>query len=296
MNTPLAIAAHRSGDSELKRLTTEAITTAAGFSAAAGMVAVNVLLQRGLDFDLLGLTLFFVLPVGAFYGGIAGASGYYFVARWRQRLPSQRMLFEMIAIALSTWLLMHWVEYASVRLRDGTHVRDVVSFWHYLRIRTEHLQFVSQNSSGRPIGTPTDLGLLGYAHEFLQIVGFLLGGLLIWLLLCSHEACTPCSRYAQTKRLLQRAPSAMFDEVLNRAGIVLPGFAQRVTEALGKRRLVGLNLTLATCPSCRRNWIRPAAVGMDGAHPVAKSVAPYDVSVSQAADLQRVVGLSSSVD
>jgi hypothetical protein len=287
MNTPLAIPAHHSSDSELKRLTTEAITTAAGFAAAAGMVAVNVLLQRGLDFDLLGLTLFFVLPVGAFYGGVAGASGYYIVARWRQRLPSQRMLFEMIAVALSTWLLMHWVEYASVQLRDGTHVRDVVSFWRYMRIRTEHLQFVYQNSAGRPIGAPTNLGLLGYAHEFLQIVGFLLGGVLIWLLLRSHEACTPCSRYARTKRLLQRAPSAVFDDVLNRAGIALPGFAERVAQALGKRRLVGLNLTLATCPSCQRSWIRPAAVGMDGAHPVAKLVAPYDISAAQAMELQR---------
>src|SRR5207248_1096147 len=152
-----------------------------------------------------------------------------------------------------------------------------------------HMQLVIQNQGGRTTDTTPELGLLGYAHELLQVTGFLLGGFVMWLALRAHEACAACSRYARTTRLLQRATSAVFDDVIARAGITLPAFADRVAEALGKRRLVGLNLTVATCPSCQRSWIRPAAVGMDGAHAVAKTMAPYDLSPAQAGELLRTV-------
>lgn len=269
----------------MRDMSAEVFTTFAGIVAAISVVAINVGLERWLDLDLLGLTFWFVLPGGALFGGFGAASGYYAAARATQTLPSRRMLFEMLAIGFSTWLLMHWVEYATISLTDGSMVRDQVPFWYYLRLRTEHMQLMIQNQGGQTIDKTGELGMLGYAHELLQIVGFLVGGFIMWLALKSREACTPCSRYARTTRLLQRAPSAVFDDVLGRAGIMIPDFGERVAAALGKRRLVGLNLSIATCPSCERSWIRPGVVGMDGAHPVAKATDAYDLTPTQTAQL-----------
>ena len=269
-------------------MSAEVFTTFAGIVAAVGVVAINVLMQRALDLDFLGLTLWFIVPAGALIGGLGAASGYYAAARATQTLPSRRMLIEMLAIAFSTWLLMHWVEYATIALSDGSLVRDQVAFWDYLRLRTEHMQLVIENQSHTRPDTTPELGLLGYAHELLQIAGFMLGGLFMWVALRSHEACTPCSRYARTTKLLERVTSAVFDDVLGRAGVMIPAFADRVVDALGKRRLVGLNLSIATCPSCKRSWIRPAAVGMDGVHPVVKPIVAYDLSAAQAEELYRI--------
>ena len=288
MNTPLAVPMRPPIASEMRDLSAEVLTTFAGVIAAVAVVGLNIGLEHALDLDFLGLTYGFILPVGALFGGFGAASGYYAAARATQTLPSRRMLFEMLAIGLSTWLLMHWVDYATLRLQNGTAVRDAVPFWEYFRLRTEHLQLVTQDQGGRVVDRTSELGLLGYAHELLQVAGFLCGGLVMWLALKSHEACVPCSRYARTTRIVQRATTAVFDGVLAKAGLVLPEFPERVAAALGKRRLIGLNLSVVTCPSCHRRWLRPAAVGIDGTHPVIRPMAPYDLSPAQATALLKV--------
>jgi hypothetical protein len=285
MNTPLALGAQRATQSTLRGLSAEILTTIAGMSGAAGVVGLNVVLQRALDFDLLGLTLAFIIPVGALYGGAGAAAGYFVAARITSTLPNRRMLFEMLAIALSTWLLMHWVEYVTLRFSDGSPIRDAVPFWDYLLITTEHMRLTIQ-SGGVPTDTTSELGLLGYAHQLLQIGGFLFGAYIVWKLLSALEVCKPCSRYARSRRVLQRAPSAEFDGMLARAGIALPLLPERIAQAIGKKRLVGLNLHLVTCPSCQRNWLRPQAVAFEGQHPVVKPMATYDITPAQAAALR----------
>ena len=286
MNTPLALPAQNDFRGDLRGLSKEVITTLAGFAAAVGMVAINIVTQRVLDLDFLGLTYAFILPAGAILGGLGAAGGYYVAARITSTLPSRRMLFEMLAIGVSTWLLMHWVDYATLRFGNGDLVRDAVSFTDYLQLRTEHLQLTIENAGGRNGTTTPELGLLGYAHELLQIAGFMTGGLAMWKILKRQEACTACSRYAQTLPLLQRAPSTTFDEVLQRANVQLTGLAQRVARVAGTKRLIGLNLNIATCPSCKRSWVRPGAVVMQGSHPVALPVDAYSVTAAQAAALR----------
>jgi hypothetical protein len=284
MNTPLAVPRSALG-ADLRGLSTELLTTVAGLLAAGGMIGLNVLTQRTLDLDLLGVTFEFIFPVGAFIGGLGAALGYYAAARATQTLPSRRMLFEMLAIAFSTWMFVHWVEYATLRMQNGTLVRDSIPFWDYLRIRTEHLHLVFDSTMRAPADSTSDLGLLGYVHELIQIAGFLLGGFIVWLALRAREACVPCSRYARTLRLLQRAPTAAFDAMLQRCGVALPAIGERVARAAGHRRLVGLNLSIATCPSCRRSWLRPDAVVFDRGTAIVRALDPYDVTPAQAAAL-----------
>jgi hypothetical protein len=287
MHTPLALPAQRTVRSDLRGLSTEIVTTIAGIIAAIAMVALNVASQRALDLDILGLTYAFVLPAGAILGGLGAAGGYYVAARITSTLPSRRTLFEMLAIGVSTWLLMHWVDYVTLRFDNGTLIRDAVPFADYLRLRAEHLQLTIQGPSGTNGTTTPELGLLGYVHELLQVAGFLVGGLMTWIFLKRREACTPCSRYAHTLPLLQRAPSAAFDEVLRRANVQLDGLAERVARVVGAKQLVGLNLSIATCPSCRRSWLRPGAVVMEGRYAAERRIEhAYAITAAQAAALR----------
>lgn len=280
--------AHGSGfAADLRGLSAELLITIAGLATSAAIVALNFALRRGLDLDLLALTFLVVFPVGAFVGGIAAASGYYMAARATHMLPNRRMLFEMLAITLSTWFLSQWLSYALLRFPNGALVRDVVPFWDYFRVRTEHLQ-ISFQSHGSETGRSADLGGWGYVGELIQIAGYLLGGLLMWHGLTRLEACTPCGRYARTQPVLKRATSAAFEELLQRANLVLPQLAERVRTAVGAKRLVGLNLNLVQCPSCHRHWIRPEAVVMDGAHPTVSAIPSYDIDRHQALQLGRL--------
>ena len=285
MNTPLVLPAQRSVGGGLRGVSKEVITTLAGMAAAIGVVGINIVMRRALDLDYLGLTYAFVLPVGAMLGGLGAAGGYYVAARITSTLPSRRMLFEMMAIGASTWLLMHWVDYATVRFANGSLVRDAIPFTDYLQLRAEHLQLTIEGAGVRGTTTP-ELGLLGYAHELVQIAGFLSGGLMMWIFLKRLEACTTCSRYAHTLTLLQRAPSAIFDKVLQRANVQLEGLPERVARVAGKKRLVGLNLSIVTCPSCHRSWVRPAAVVMQENRAVALRVDAYPLTAAQSAALR----------
>jgi hypothetical protein len=289
MNTPLAVPVTQPLGKDLKNLSSEALTTIAGMLAASLVIAINMGLERSLDLDLLGLTYAFILPVGAIIGGFGSALGYYAAAKATQTLPSRRMLFEMLAIAVSTWLIMHWVEYVTLQFSDGRMARDVVPFWDYLRIRTEHLQLVLESAGSAARDATPELGMLGYVHELIQITGFLIGGLVVWLVLKGQEACVLCSRYARQERVLQRAPTHVFDDLLQRCGVMLGGFAEQVARVAGNRRLVGLNLSMATCPSCHRSWIRPAAVVFDRNNAVARPLDRHDLTSAQAAALQAFV-------
>ena len=286
MNTPLALPAQHSVRTDLRGVSREVVTTLAGIAAAVGMVAINIVMQRVLDLDLLGMTYAFIFPVGAILGGLGAAGGYYVAARITSTLPSRRMLFEMLAIGVSTWLLVHWVDYATMRFANGTLVREAVPFTDYLRLSTEHLQLRIENAGGTNPTTTSELGVLGYAHELIQVAGFVFGGLMMWIFLKRQEACTPCSRYAHTLPLFERVPSATFDQILQRANVQLNGLAQRVAKAAGAKRLVGLNLKMATCPSCHRSWVRPGAVVMQGSHAVAVPIDAYPVTSAQAAALR----------
>ena len=286
MNTPLALPAQHSVGTDLRGVSKEVLTTLAGMAAAVGMVAINIVVQRVLDLDLLGMTYAFIFPVGAILGGLGAAGGYYVAARVTNTLPSRRMLFEMLAIGVSTWLLVHWVDYVTMRFANGSFVRDAVPFTDYLRLSTEHLQLRIENAGGTNPTTTPELGLLGYAHELVQVIGFLSGGLMMWIFLKRQEACTPCSRYAHTSVLLERVPSSAFDRILQRANVQLDGLAQRVAKVVGSKRLVGLNLSLATCPSCKRSWLRPGAVVMQGSHAVSVRVDAYPLTSAQSAALR----------
>jgi hypothetical protein len=261
--------------SDARTLSIEALITLAGIGTSLGTVALNQILQQELKFNFLSMSFWFVLPAGALIGGMAAASGYYGAARLTQTMPSRLLLLNMVALGASTWILSKWLPYSTVKLSDGTHVADALSFVDYVQQGAEHAR-LSVGHRGRINALTTgELGSLGYAREALQLLGFMAGGLATYAALDSVEACKSCRRYANSDTLLESVGHGALQEVLDSADVHLPELVGDAKAALGAKRLLGFSLLLYQCPKCKREWFRPAVVYRSGNSQDVTKLRPY---------------------
>jgi hypothetical protein len=269
-------------------LSKELLITIAGAITSLTVAAANTWLLRSSGFDLLSFSIWFVLPVGAMGGGMLAASGYYLAARLTHTMPSRRFLLEMLAIGASTWLLAQWMVYDSLTLSDGSRVRDYAGFWEYFQLQAEHMK-LSFGTRGNVNAVTTDeLGGLGYVREALQLLGFMFGGLAIYVSLSNIERCDACRKYARKKVLLSSATPEEFQKLLSDSGLPLPGLVDEARATLGERRLVGFSFALLQCPECKRQWCRPAVVVQSGNSPDERPLSHYTLTTDQATELLAV--------
>jgi hypothetical protein len=132
------------------------------------------------------LTLWFVIPFGAFFSGWAAASGYYFAYQLYRRRPGRLLLPNVIAAALGTFLLIHYMSYLSFKAAVG-RIGDSLSFLQFLdiAIRSTSIRIMSVTST-------SSLGTLGYVTTFLEVVGFAFGAFALYHYLRSQEYCDRC--------------------------------------------------------------------------------------------------------
>lgn len=258
--------AHATGiGSDVKDVSSELLITVGGIFTSMLVVGANYLVTRMIDFNFLSMNLWFVIPAGALLGGFGAASGYYFTAIYLQRMPTRKLLLNMMAIGLSTWVLVKWLPYATMTLNDGRHVADVVSFIDYIKFEVEHTTLTFGTRSNVKAFTTGELGSLGYVREVLEIIGFVAGGFCMYGVLVGTEACKKCQRYTKNTKVLDNVQADRFDAVLGKVGLVLPDLVNDAKAILGDRYgFKGLSLSLHQCPSCRERWLRPALVYSDG--------------------------------
>lgn len=255
--------AGRTAIGEAKTLSAEAIITIGGMVSTAVTVAINHMMIEFLGFNLLSLSVWFVVPAGAFAGGMAAASGYYAAARITQTMPSRTLLVNMVAIGLSAWVLNRWLSYIMMTFEDGTRIADVIGFWTYFQVSIESTQLTIGRAGSTGV-TTGELGALGYVREFLQIAGFSLGGFATYIFLSDVEACQSCRKYAKKRVVLRNVDPGVFDDALSDMKWSLPGVADDAVAVLGGKPIGGVSLYLYTCPKCRKEWVRPAVlVGID---------------------------------
>ena len=145
-------------------------------------------------FNLFTFSMWVVVPVGAGLCGFAAASGYYFAAKILHQRPSKTLLLQMVVIAAFSQVLIYWFEYTALKI-DGTFVSSMVPFTKYLDISLTN----SHMKIGRAMQVDTgELGSLGYWLAVINFVGFLLGGVFMYLTLQGQPACDDCIKYMKT--------------------------------------------------------------------------------------------------
>lgn len=257
-----------------------------GAATSAAVVLLNYVLGKLLDFDFLSLAVWFVVPVGAIAGGLAAASGYYFVAKWTHTMPSDHLRRDMIIIGGTTWFSYLYFTYFTMRLEDGTLAREYVTFWEYFQIQAEHTQLTFRDRGGGVVGTSGELGVLGYVREGLQAIGFLAGGLFMYHILGDEETCNTCRKYTRNEIILAGVTPAEFDRVTATTGADFPGLVDDVEAQLSGRPLNAMSLQSALCPGCGSRWLRPIAFASDGKQQAELPLRRYSVPDDLFRDIQ----------
>jgi hypothetical protein len=171
----------------------------------------------------------------------------------------------MVLIGASTWILAHWLDYATLTLSGGTHVSSILGFWQYWQWATEHLSLRVSTSYNVTNGVSTgELGAWGYAQQIVQLLGFLAGGFATYAYLDGQEKCLDCRKYARSTALLSKVSPQIFDDTLASAQVVLPDLVTGAKAALGSKALVGLSLHKNVCPQCSKTWLRPSVIRQAG--------------------------------
>jgi hypothetical protein len=163
----------------------------AGLLTSFATVFANVLISGLTGFNLFSFSLLFVIPVGAIGCGMAAAAGYYYAARYLHSMPSRFLLLQMVVITAASQIAIYWLEYKSLFV-DGQRISEFMPFQEYLGVFLASQQIVA--GRGMQIHGP-ELGSAGYWLAGLQFVGFLAGGVLVYLNLSAIPVCNKCRKY-----------------------------------------------------------------------------------------------------
>lgn len=134
----------------------------------------------------------YVLPFGAFLSGCVAASGYYAGARLVNYKPGRVFFAGILAVSSGNFFLIYWLKYSQLRV-DGELVSRWMTYVEYLRFTLTHTSLTTGSASPNA----AVLGLAGYAYGALLIVGFALGGCVVFLLARATPYCEECGLFMQ---------------------------------------------------------------------------------------------------
>jgi hypothetical protein len=216
------------------------------------------------DFPLYSYMVLFLIPLGAIAAGAVGAAGYYFGARLVGAPPGRIAVGSIVVASLATFFLLHYSEYRWLEV-DGRRVRDLVTFPRYLdhRIQATSMEIDVHGRKGQ-----TDrLDELGYVVAGLQLVGFAVGGLIVFGYLRKVPYCRRCSLFVVRSSLAQRStsnPSVLsegYDRVRDQLDLGALDGVVREHATMGANGWVKGNenrstLEVRACPSCTNRWVQ----------------------------------------
>lgn len=219
-------------------------------------VVAVLLIERITAFNLFTLSFWLVLPVGAVLTGAAAAAGYYYASLFFHTRPTWFTLVQVIAVASLAMLAIYFAEYVTLTI-DGFNVASVLSFPEYI-----HLYLTTMEMTvGRGQTNTGEVGEFGYFLAALQFLGFIIGGVFVWIMLRSHPVCIKCGRYV--RNLVTRKQQFSTQEEFTQAydslfthPVDTPGFGEWLRwspRPAGQPAAIGAIQTTSTlrgCPFC----------------------------------------------
>lgn len=229
----------------------------------------DVTIARMTGFDFFTLSFWVVIPAGALLVGAAAASGYYFGSLYFHKRATTALLLQVIVIAGFTQFLIYWLGYTTMVLEDGRKVADLFPFGQYLDISltSAHYKF------GRGQSDMGEAGSFGYWMAVIQFVGFLVGGLAIYMFLKAKAVCETCEFYMRPLVKKQKTfadgetASAYFDAVFT-LPVDGPDFATLIradaTVAKSEQGALLIHTTLMGCPNCKTQMVEEKVQAFNG--------------------------------
>lgn len=164
-----------------------------GFATSVATAMALVYIENQFGVAVYSWSLWIVVPVGAILAGLIASTGYYAGARWFHHRPNSLFLVNVIVISLSTYVMLNWMQYTTLDV-DGVPASEILSFGEYLDTSIQATSITSYRH-GRQTGNTGTLGLWGYALAGLDVIGFAVGGFLVYAALDASAYCETCCRY-----------------------------------------------------------------------------------------------------
>lgn len=231
-------------------------------------VAIVVAVDEATGFGIFTFAVFLVVPVGAALCGAVAASGYYLASIYLHRRPRPVLLVQMAAIAALTQFLIYYAEYLTLVV-DGTPVSAVLGFGEYMDIVLTKAHYGVGRTGQIDTG---EVGSLGYALAALQFIGFLAGGVGLYLYLKKRPFCEHCSKYFQLLKSKQdlfgdQQEFVDYYDAEFADPVDSPEFAARVAEerkAPIQQGTIKLVTRVLQCPGCAEQIVHQAAEAYEG--------------------------------
>jgi hypothetical protein len=247
----------------MNRTTQDFLVAAFGLLTSILIAVIVSWVERHLDIALYSFMFWFIIPAGAIGTGFVAAGGYYLGAVLFGHRPSSLFLFNMVAVSISTFFLIHYLNYSYLEI-EGQAVSSLISFGQYLDIVIQHTSLDFRLNAAK-LRSSGELGELGYVYALLQIIGFSVGGYAAYRWLLTKPYCADCSKYFAQKGTQTRyakdpdeltSTVKQISEFLEQAKL---SDAIRLHSQLGHiKPLVGEQLRtkiqVRHCKSCHNHW------------------------------------------
>jgi hypothetical protein len=220
--------------------------------------AANVIIARN-GMNIFAFKLWSIIPAGAICGGMLGTSGAVPAARYFNIQPTIIDAMLMMVIAAVTMVLIYYLNYATLVLRNGVSASALVDFRTYvdLALTKAHMQV------GRGGHDTGEVGQMGYALAGIEFVGFLMGGAATYFLIKSLWCCAHCGSYLRklktkgTKEVTFAEASTIIDlfktgdlEMMRKLMVWAP-----TDRTLDREERTLISFNLLGCPKCKAEVI-----------------------------------------
>lgn len=249
----------------------------------------NVAFARLTDFDFFTFSIWVIIPAGAIATGLAAASGYYFGSLYFHKRPTRVLLLQMVAIAGLTQLLIYWLGYSTLVLDNGRKLADFIPFSQYMDVMLTKAHY----RIGRAHADTGEVGSFGYWIAGLHFLGFLFGGLVVYVYLKTKPVCDACELYLRPLAKKQKvfadsdAASSYYDRLFT-LPVDGPDFASMIrSDATVDKPQAGairVDTSLHGCPTCKNQMVEETVQGYNGS------------DWKNLTDLDRKVNLAPGVD
>ena len=236
-----------------------------GLAASWATAGILYLCEEHFALSLYSLMMWFVVPIGAIISGFVASGGYYFGSILFGYKPTKLLMFNIVFISVSTFFMIYWLGYTSVAV-NGRPIKEFITFSKYIDEVITH-QSMNIHVHGSNFGSTGELGGFGYFIAILQILGFAIGGLIIYGILSSLPYCQKCSKYLKARSKQDRyAPEAeSFKSMITELGALFN--ADQLQKALdihgtyGEKKMPKGGYLMSTlerkqCPVCKMNWLQ----------------------------------------
>ena len=230
----------------------ELAVTGVGLAVGAGVVALIWFVHEKVNYPFFAQTVWFVIPIGALFCGLAAGAGFYLGIRLFNQRPSAVTYVAAGLGGLAGYLLIFGLSWWFTEFQ-GVKVRDVATFPQYLQVMVENQRVQFRH------GAPIDLGKFGYARFAINLTGFALGVMAMVAIAGGKAYCAQCGRYLKNVGVQMRTSSDPEATALAIAPVIASVTAGRLQNALelhaaaddtDRKGFVTTKITVETCTGC----------------------------------------------